>query len=100
MTKHFQRMPLITVIAAMIAGPAPAQTSSEKIEAAIKTIRILDRPGRDNLVTAWDGNKYVQCRRMGDRSLRCEAAGTLMQISLERVLTPERMTLLHDVYGY
>ncbi len=75
----------------MIAGPALAQTSSENIEAAITTIRILDRPGRDNLATAWDGNKYVQCRRMGDRSLRCEAAGTVMQVSLEHVLTPERI---------
>lgn len=28
---------------------------------------------------------------MGDRSLRCEAAGTLMQVSLERVLTSERI---------
>jgi hypothetical protein len=84
-------MALVTVIAAMIAGPAVAQTSRGKIEAAITTIRILDRPGRDNLATVWDGNKYVQCRRMSDRSLRCEAAGTLMQVSLERVLTPERI---------
>jgi hypothetical protein len=91
MTMRSRRMALITAIAAMIAGPALAQTSSAKIEAAITTIRILDRPGRDNLATAWDGNKYVQCRRMRDRALRCEAAGTLMQVSLERVLTPDRI---------
>jgi hypothetical protein len=55
-------MVLITVIAAMIAGSAVSQTSSQKIEAAITTIRILERPGRDNLATVWDGNKYVQCQ--------------------------------------
>jgi hypothetical protein len=41
----------------------------------------------------WDGNKYVQCRRLPDRSLRCEVASTLMQSSLERV-TPERVVRL------
>jgi len=45
----------------------------------------------------WDGNKYVQCRRQRDRSLRCEAAGTLMQPSLEHVLTPERMSKLKEL---
>jgi hypothetical protein len=81
----------LTVVVAMVAGPALADTGSDKVESAISTIRALDRPGRDNLATVWDGNKYVQCRRMSDRSLRCEAAGALMQVSLERVLTPERI---------
>jgi hypothetical protein len=36
----------------------------------------LLRPGQDGLATVWDGNKYVQCRLMADRTLRCEAAGT------------------------
>ncbi len=88
----------IGLVAAMIAAsiapavsPAVAQTGKEKVEAAIKTIKVLERPGRDNLATVWDGNKYVQCRRMSDRALRCEAAGALMQVSLTRVLTPERV---------
>jgi hypothetical protein len=76
---------------AMVAGPALAETTSDKVEAAITTIRVIDRPGRDNLATVWDGNKYIQCRRMTDRSLRCEAAGALMQTSLEHVLSPERI---------
>ena len=86
---------LIAVMIAMLLAPAigsaMAQTSKEKVAAAITTIRLLKRPGRDNLATVWDGNKYVQCRRMSDRTLRCEAAGALMQISLARVLTPERV---------
>ncbi len=81
----------MAVTVAMITAPALAETGGDKVEAAITTIRVLDRPGRDNLATVWDGNKYVQCRRMSDRSLRCEAAGALMQVSLERVLTPERI---------
>jgi hypothetical protein len=61
------------------------------VETAISVTRTLDRPGRDNLATVWDGNKYIQCRRMTDRSLRCEAGGSLMQPSLEHVLTPEHV---------
>jgi hypothetical protein len=78
-------------IVTSIAGSASAQQSAEKVEAAISVIRVLDRPGRDNLATVWDGNKYVQCRRMTDLSLRCEAAGSLMQVSLQRVLTPQHI---------
>lgn len=65
--------------------------SADSIEAAVALAKTLDRPGRDNLATVWDGNKYIQCRRMGDRSLRCEAAGAMMQTSLKRLLTPERI---------
>jgi hypothetical protein len=54
----------------------------------------LDRPGEEGFATIWDGNKYVQCRRKPDRSLRCEAAGALMQPSLEHVLLPERISRL------
>jgi hypothetical protein len=70
---------------------ADAQTGPQAVEVAISTIRALDRPGRDNLATVWDGNKYVQCRTMGDRSLRCEAAVALMQPSMEHILTPQRI---------
>ncbi len=82
---------LAIVQVAAAAGTALAQTSNDKVEAAISVIKILDRPGRDNLATVWDGNKYVQCRRMGDRSLRCEAAGALMRVSLQHVLTPDHI---------
>jgi hypothetical protein len=68
-----------------------ASAGNDSVEAAIGVIKVLDRPGRDNLATVWDGNKYVQCRRMSDRSLRCEAAGALMQTSMARVLTPDRV---------
>jgi type III secretion system-like peptide-binding chaperone len=70
------------------------QTSQPGLEAALDNITNLNRPGQDGYATVWDGNKYVQCRRLPDRSLRCEAAGALMQTSLERVLTPDRIARL------
>lgn len=63
----------------------------ERVITAISAITVLERPGRDNLATVWDGNKYIQCRRISDRSLRCEAAGAMMQVSLSHVLTPDRI---------
>ncbi len=96
---NVQRVRRAALIAALLgmaalprfAGAALAQASGQKVAAAVTTILTLDRPGRINLATVWDGNKYVQCRRLKDRALRCEAAGALMQVSLEHVLTPERI---------
>jgi hypothetical protein len=72
----------------------PVQGSEERVEAALTNIVTLLRSNQDGLAAFWDGNKYVQCRRMADSALRCEAAGTLMQPSLARVLTPERVARL------
>ncbi len=76
---------------ANIAQDNSGKTQDNKVEAAVALIRLLDRPGQINLVTIWDGNKYIQCRTMNDRSMRCEAAGTSMQPSLEHILTPDRI---------
>jgi hypothetical protein len=54
----------------------------------------LSRPGRVGYATVWDGNKYIQCRRQADRSMRCEAAGTSMQPSLKNVLDGARINRL------
>ena len=75
----------------LAASAASAEAAKSKVEAAIDTIKVLERPGRDNLATIWDGDKYVQCRRMSDRTLRCEAAGAMMQASLAHVLTPDHV---------
>lgn len=75
----------------------PLQESRGRVEAALANIINLDRPGEDGLATIWDGNKYVQCRRIAERSLRCEAAGTLMQPSLAHVLVPARLARLTDL---
>jgi hypothetical protein len=91
------RFPLAVVLVALLlsmAGSAWAETDPRDVAAAITTIRSLDRPGRDTLATVSDGNKYVQCRTIADRALLCEAAGTLMQPSMARVLTPARLGLL------
>ncbi len=68
-----------------------AQTATSHIDEALRNITALVRPGQVGYATVWDGNKYIQCRRMPDRSLRCEAAGTSMQPSLRSVLSGERL---------
>lgn len=68
--------------------------SRSRAAAALTNLVTLHRPGQDGLATLWDGNKYAQCRRMPDQTWRCESAGTLMQPSLDRVLTPERIARL------
>src|SRR5579872_3651387 len=73
---------------------APAETNQSRVEAALENIATLDRPGQDGFATVWDGNKYVQCRRLRDHAFRCEAAGTLLQPSLGRVLVPEKISRL------
>ena len=78
---------------------APPQTAQSRVEGALANIAALERPGDDGLATVWDGNKYVQCRRMPDHVLRCEAGGALMQPSLSHVLTPERIAQL-DMQGW
>jgi hypothetical protein len=79
--------------AAARADPMP-QPGKPRVEAALQNIIALDRPDQDGFATVWDGNKYVQCGRRQDRSLRCEAAGALMQPSLGRVLVAERVARL------
>jgi hypothetical protein len=76
---------------AFASGAASAETPESKVVAAIETIKVLERPGRDTLATVWDGDKYIQCRHMSDQTLRCEAAGAKMQVSLARVLTPDHV---------
>jgi len=75
-------------------APGIAQTDSSRIDEALQNITTLVRSGRIGYATFWDGNKYVQCRRMPDRALRCEAAGTTMQPSLRSVLTGDRLSRL------
>lgn len=87
-----KRMTMFVAVALIAAGAAFAQDNN--VESAITTMKALDRPGQIKLATMWDGNKYIQCRQMGDQSIRCEAGGALMQPSLEHVLTPDRITRL------
>lgn len=97
---HTHKMRLMSILAAMLVVlggavfAAPPQTSQTRVTAALENITALVRPGQDGYATIWDGNKYVQCKRLPDRSLRCESAGALMQSSLEHVLTPERVARL------
>jgi hypothetical protein len=61
-----------------------------RVTAALDNITRRVRPGEVGYATVWEGNFYVQCRRLPDRRFGCEAAGSTMQPSLARVLTVER----------
>lgn len=83
------------------AGPAAAGAAATtaaavtaQIDDALQNVSTLVRPGRVGYATVWDGNAFVQCRRLPGREMRCEAAGATLQPSLARVLTPERLSLL------
>ena len=96
-------MPTVLRRAAVVAllaltGPALADTTpgGAAVAEALGNIVTLERPGQDGYATVWDGNKYIQCRRETDGSLRCEAAGSLMQPSLSRVLTPDKVGRLGE----
>jgi hypothetical protein len=78
--------------AAPLADDAPP--AQVRVEAALQNIVALQRSGQDGYATMWDGNKYVQCARAPRGGYRCEAAGALLQPSLEGVLTPERASRL------
>lgn len=92
----FRRGPAALAAFALWAATSPvvAQTPNVRIDEALQNITSLVRAGRIGYATFWDGNKYIQCRRISDRSLRCEAAGTSMQPSLKSVLTGDRLTRL------
>ena len=73
-------------------GPMPPAVlaSVRRIQHALDNIISLKRPGEDGYATVWDGNKYVQCGLARGGGLRCEAAGSLMQPSMARLLTVDR----------
>ena len=71
---------------ALWASAAQAQTAETRIDEALQNITAVVRANAVGYATFSDGNKYIQCRRMPDRQLRCEAAGTTMQPSLKKVL--------------
>lgn len=82
------------------AGPGmadPPQDGRSRVVAALENVMALERPGQVGLAAVWDGDKYVQCRRVGERVLHCEAAGALMQPSLGHVLVPERVKRLAEL---
>ena len=72
-----------TLAVLLAAGLGAAEASQARVEEALANIMALHRPGHDGLATAWDGNKYVQCRLMQDRSLRCKF-GRVVDAALSR----------------
>lgn len=76
------------------AGAAEPGEARARLESTLRTMLVSAAPGQLALATVWDSNAYVQCRRAPRQPVRCEAAGTLMQPSLARVLTPERIDRL------
>jgi hypothetical protein len=86
------RLAALVALGLVVAGKALAAppTATPKVIEALDNIRNLTRPQQDGYATTWQGNKFVQCHALSDQSLSCEAAGAMMQPSLEDVLTPER----------
>ncbi len=94
------------IVAALVAGRCPGAALGETatpsatklaIQDALINVVTLERPGKDGIATMLDGNKFVQCRPMPDRTLRCESAGILMQPSMARVLTPAKIARLGEL---
>jgi hypothetical protein len=87
--------------AAMGSAPGGADEAStataSKIAAALANIADLERPGQEGIATVLDGNKYVQCRQMADRTVRCEAGGAMLQPSLRHVLTSAKIDRLGEL---
>ncbi len=74
-----------------------AQTPQLRIASALDNISQLIRPNKIGYATFWDGNKYIQCKRIATKELSCEAAGTMMQPSLRHSLTPEKIEKLTNL---
>ncbi|HLH12085.1 MAG TPA: hypothetical protein VKV77_09445 [Methylovirgula sp.] len=85
---------VLTFLGSGIAYAESQLPSKSRVVAALQNILALERPGKTGYATIYDGNKYIQCGRSMNHSLRCEAAGTLMQPSLAHVLVPERLKRL------
>jgi hypothetical protein len=84
----------VASVALFGASTSVSRADKIRIEVVLSNVMELERPGQMAVATIWDGNKYIQCRRVRGQPLRCEAAGTLMQTSLERVLVPGRVARL------
>ncbi len=94
---RFKWLQCSLVISASFVGdwtPGLAQADLVWIDDALQNISAISRPGQIGYATFWDGNKYVQCRRLPTRQLRCEAAGASLQPSLRQILTGERLNKL------
>lgn len=77
------------------AAPGRAEeTAVDRIDAALQNITSIVRAKKVGYATIWDGNKYVQCRRLPSREMRCEAAGPTLQPTLKHILTIERQNRL------
>lgn len=93
---RLRRLTAWAILLVWASGPVPAvaQNAAARIDEALQNITTLVRDGRIGYATAWEGNAFVQCRRMPDRQMRCESAGTALQPSLRNVLTDERIKRL------
>jgi hypothetical protein len=81
----------------LAANPSRAafDDARSRMAAALRSMDAADTPAHEALALVWDGNAYIQCHRNLTHEVHCEAAGALMQSSLESVLTPERVDRLN-----
>lgn len=91
------RLGLSLILPLALVAPLQAKAGGEAEAAfaeALENIAAIRRPGQVGYATIWDGNKYVQCYAAGADTLRCEAAGSLMQPSLKLVMRPDDLVAL------
>jgi hypothetical protein len=85
------RMAMAAVLFGLTTGLASPEKVMARLDTGLREVATYHSPNRQLLVTVWDGDKYVQCRRSEPKVLRCEAAGVRLQPSLAHVLTPDRV---------
>lgn len=96
---RFHALVAAALAATTLASVPPARagdttTLEARIADALRNAAALGEPGRVGYATVWDGNRWIQCRRVAKDETRCEAAGTRMQPSLARALGPEQAARL------
>jgi hypothetical protein len=95
---HAVRLGSVVIMMAAAVSPALAEiagpSSRSLLLDGLNAIAAAGHPDQLGVMTIWSGNKFVQCRRLAEGTLRCEAAGSLMQPSLHSVLTPDRVAAL------
>jgi hypothetical protein len=88
------KVAMAVALLSLATGAASPRNPMSKLENGLRAVVRTHGRARERVVTAWNGNKYVQCRRQDGGVLRCEAAGTRLQPSLAHVLTSERIDQL------
>ncbi len=90
------RMAMAAALLSLTTGWASPESVMVRLNDGLRELATSHSRGRELVVTVWDGDRYVQCRRPEPKVLRCEAAGARLQPSLAHVLTADRVHKLTE----